>query len=362
MKIQEDITQELLEKISAKRPFIIAGPCSAETEEQYISTALQLQQLNKIDVLRAGIWKPRTRPGTFEGVGVEGLAWLQKAKALTGLPVAVEVANKTQVEEALAHRVDILWIGARSTTNPFSVQEIADALKGVDVPVLIKNPINADIELWTGAVERIEKAGISTIGLIHRGFSSYGPTEYRNPPLWHLAIEMKARYPDLLFLNDPSHICGNRIMLREVVQTAINLAYDGIMIESHCTPDLAWSDASQQITPSALGELLKDIQWTQVMEISSEDHYLIHLRQQIDQMDDELLQLLSRRMEISDKIGAYKKEHQLSILQIKRWNYIMDRISLNGSKLKLSPEFIKRYYNAIHMESIRRQNEVINKK
>jgi len=351
----------LSEKIQLKRPFIIAGPCSAETEEQYISTALQLADLGKIDVLRAGIWKPRTRPGSFEGVGSVGLPWLQQAKKLTGLPVAVEVATAKQVEDALAHDVDIVWVGARSTVNPFSVQEIADALKGVKIPVLIKNPINPDLELWTGAFERIQKAGIESIGLIHRGFSSYGNTEYRNAPMWHLAIEMRRRHPEILFLNDPSHICGNRHMLQDVIQAAVDLAYDGIIIESHIDPDNAWSDASQQITPAVLGEMLNNINWEKEINLTpSDERALNELRDQIDQMDDELMLLLSKRMKVSDKIGHYKKEKNMTILQMKRWNDILERLTRKGDKLNLSDDFIVRYFNAIHMESIRRQDSVIN--
>lgn len=354
------ISANLSEKIKHKRPFIIAGPCSAETEEQYLSTAIRLHALGKIDALRAGIWKPRTRPGSFEGVGAAGLPWLQKAREVTGLPVAIEVATSRQVEEALTHDIDIVWIGARSTVNPFSVQEIADALKGADIPVFVKNPINPDLELWTGAVERLQKAGISTIGLIHRGFSSYGNTEYRNAPMWHLAIEMKRRYPELIFLNDPSHICGNRHMLQDVAQAAVDLAYDGIIIESHINPDHAWSDAAQQITPEDLGGMLGSIIWDKRSESGDADNQLIRLRREIDQMDDELLLLLSKRMEVSDKIGAYKKEKNMTILQMKRWNDILRRLSQKAGRLNLSPDFINRYFNAIHMESIRRQDEVIN--
>ncbi len=362
MDIIVDVKEILRDKMASKRPFIIAGPCSAETEEQFLSTALQLHALGKIDVLRAGIWKPRTRPGSFEGVGVEGLPWLQKAKELTGLPVAIEVATAKQVEEALAHDIDILWIGARSTVNPFSVQEIADALKGVDIPVFIKNPINPDLELWIGAVERIQKAGIKDIGLIHRGFSSYGNTEFRNAPMWHLAIEMKRRNPDVLFLNDPSHICGNRHMLQEVIQGAIDLAFDGIIIESHVDPDTAWSDAKQQITPEVLGIMLEGINWDKESMPSSDiEKELNDLRDQIDQMDDELMLLLSKRMGISDEIGYYKKNKNITILQMKRWNEILTRLTKKGNKLNLSDDFIIRYFNAIHMESIRRQDTVINK-
>ena len=242
-----------------KRPLIIAGPCSAETEEQVTETAVRLQKTGKVDMMRAGIWKPRTRPGSFEGIGTKGLPWLQKAKQLTGIPVTVEVATAKQVQDALHFDVDVLWIGARTTVNPFSVQEVADALRGVDVPVLIKNPINPDLELWIGAVERVAKAGIKQIGLIHRGFSSYGNTQYRNAPMWHLAIEMKRRNPELMMINDPSHICGRRDILLDVAQKAIDLDYDGLIIESHIDPDKAWSDAKQQITPERLAEMLDNI-------------------------------------------------------------------------------------------------------
>ncbi|RYZ61743.1 MAG: 3-deoxy-7-phosphoheptulonate synthase, partial [Chitinophagaceae bacterium] len=237
-KVQDQ--KSAVQEVWKKRPLIISGPCSAETEEQVMETATRLAATGKVNMLRAGIWKPRTRPGSFEGIGTKGLPWLQQAKRVTGLPVAVEVATAKQVEDALHFDVDVLWIGARTTVNPFSVQEVADALRGVDVPVLIKNPINPDLELWTGAVERVAKAGIKNIGLIHRGFSSYGNTEYRNAPMWHLAIEMKRRNPDMLIVNDPSHICGRRDILQEVAQEAINLDFDGLMIESHIDPDNAW--------------------------------------------------------------------------------------------------------------------------
>jgi len=299
-----------------KRPLIISGPCSAETEEQVIATAQQLAATGKVDMLRAGIWKPRTRPGTFEGVGTKGLAWLQQAKKLTGLPVTVEVATGKQVEDALHFDVDVLWIGARTTVNPFSVQEVADALRGANVPVLIKNPINPDLELWTGAVERIAKVGIKDLGLIHRGFSSYGNTEYRNAPMWHLAIEMKRRNPELLMINDPSHICGRRDILLEVAQKAIDLDYDGLMIESHIDPDKAWSDAKQQVTPEKLAEMLDHIVWRRE-DINSEEFHqaLERLRQQINHLDDELMQILGQRMKVSENIAQYKKENNITILQ-----------------------------------------------
>ncbi|RYY40350.1 MAG: 3-deoxy-7-phosphoheptulonate synthase [Chitinophagaceae bacterium] len=351
----------VLDTIRNKRPLIISGPCSAETEDQVLQTATRLAATGKVDLLRAGIWKPRTRPGSFEGVGTKGLPWLQAAKKETGLPTAVEVATGKQVEDALHFDVDVLWIGARTTVNPFSVQEVADALKGVKVPVLVKNPINPDLELWTGAVERVAKAGIEEIGLIHRGFSSYGNTEYRNAPMWHLAIEMKRRNPDLPLINDPSHICGRRDILQEVAQEAIDLNYDGLMIESHIDPDNAWSDAKQQITPEVLNELLDNIIWRKEEAASEEAHAMLdHLRQQINQLDDELMQLLGQRMKIADKIGSYKKDHNITILQTRRWNEILDRAIRKGERHGLSQEFITRYLDAVHMESINHQNKIFN--
>src|ERR1043165_5933963 len=310
-----------VQEILNKRPIIISGPCSAETEHQVVETATRLAATGKVDMLRAGIWKPRTRPGSFEGIGTKGLPWLQQAKKLTGLPVTVEVATGKQVEDALHFDVDVLWIGARTTVNPFSVQEVADALRGVDVPVLIKNPINADLELWIGAVERVAKAGIKQIGLIHRGFSSYGNTEYRNAPMWHLAIEMKRRYPELMMINDPSHICGRRDILPEVAQKAIDLDYDGLIIESHIDPDHAWSDAKQQITPEKLSDLLDHIIWRKE-DVPSEEYHnaLEKLRNQINHLDDELMQILGQRMKVAEKIGAYKMNNNITILQTNRWN------------------------------------------
>ncbi|HJU46240.1 MAG TPA: chorismate mutase, partial [Chitinophagaceae bacterium] len=344
--------KELVQQKWNKRPLIIAGPCSAETEEQVIETITGIAQTGKVDVIRAGIWKPRTRPGSFEGIGAEGLPWLQKARELTGLPMAVEVATAKQVEDALRHDIDILWIGARTTVNPFSVQEVADALRGADVPVLIKNPINPDLELWTGAFERVAKAGIEKIGLIHRGFSSYGNTEYRNAPMWHLAIEMKRRYPDTLLINDPSHICGRRDILAEVAQKAINLDFDGLIIESHCNPDKAWSDAPQQVTPARLGEMLESIVWRKE-DVNSEAYHIAleKLRQQIDHLDDELLQIIGQRMKAAEKIGQYKKDNNITILQTNRWNEILERAFKKGDQLGLSKEFITKYFDAVHMES-----------
>ncbi|HWK05570.1 MAG TPA: chorismate mutase [Puia sp.] len=356
-KNAKDITQAAW----SKRPLIISGPCSAETEEQVMETATRLAATGKVDMLRAGIWKPRTRPGSFEGIGTKGLPWLQQARKKTGLPVAIEVATGKQVEDALHFDIDVLWVGARTTVNPFSVQEVADALRGVDVPVLIKNPINPDLELWTGAVERVAKAGIKQIGLIHRGFSSYGNTEYRNAPMWHLAIEMKRRNPELMMINDPSHISGRRDILLDVAQKAIDLDFDGLIIESHIDPDKAWSDAKQQITPERLAELLDSIKWRH--ETTTEKEFITaleKLREQINHIDDELMQLLGQRMKIADKIGEFKRDNNITILQTNRWNSILERAFVKGEKLGLGKEFITKYYDAVHMESINHQNKIMN--
>ena len=353
--------KELVQEKWNKRPLIISGPCSAETEEQVLETAVRLQKTGKVDIMRAGIWKPRTRPGSFEGIGTKGLPWMQQAKKITGMPVAVEVATAKQVQDALHFDVDVLWIGARTTVNPFSVQEVADALRGVEVPVLIKNPINPDLELWIGAVERVAKAGIKQIGLIHRGFSSYGNTEYRNAPMWHLAIEMKRRNPGLMMINDPSHICGRRDILQDVAQKAIDLDFDGLIIESHIDPDKAWSDAKQQITPERLAEMLTAIRWRKEDVASAEYHAALEkLRQQINHLDDELMQILGQRMKISEKIGQYKKDNNITILQTNRWNEILERAFAQGDKQGLSKEFITKYFDAVHMESINHQNKIMN--
>jgi len=362
MQVNEEIVNEKQEHAWNKRPLIISGPCSAETEEQVIETARQLAGTGKVDVLRAGIWKPRTRPGSFEGVGEQGLFWLVKAKKQTGLPLTVEVATAHQVELALKHSIDVLWIGARTTVNPFSVQEVAEALKGVNVPVMIKNPINPDIELWIGALERVMKAGINKIGLIHRGFSTYGNTEYRNAPMWHLAVEMKVRYPELMMINDPSHICGRRDILLDVAQKAIDLGFDGLMIESHIEPDKAWSDARQQVTPQQLNEMLANIIWRKE-DVNSEEYHaaLEKLRQRINQLDDELIELLGQRMKIADLIGTYKKDNSITILQTSRWNEIIARAFQKAETLGLSREFITKYFDAVHMESISHQKRIMDR-
>ena len=353
--------QQKVSSLLKKAPLIISGPCSAETEEQVMATARGLAATGKVDIMRAGIWKPRTRPGSFEGIGTKGLPWLQQAKKETGIPVAVEVATGKQVEDALHFDVDVLWVGARTTVNPFSVQEIADALKGVKVPVLIKNPLNPDLELWVGGMERIAKAGIEDLGLIHRGFSSYGNTEFRNAPMWHLAIEMKRRFPNVPMINDPSHICGRRDILQSVAQQAIDLDFDGLIIESHVDPDNAWSDAKQQITPEVLKAMLDSMHWRkEAVQNADFQSALEAMRQQINQLDDELLQVLSTRMKVAQKIGEYKKNNDITILQTNRWNEILDRAVAKGSKLGLSDEFVTKYMDAVHMESINQQNKVMN--
>lgn len=352
---------ESIKAVWNKRPLVISGPCSAETETQVLETAKRLVNTGKVDVLRAGIWKPRTKPGMFEGIGVKGLPWLAQAKKETGIPIAVEVATAKHVEMALQFEVDILWIGARTTVNPFSVQEVCDALRGVDIPVLIKNPINPDLELWSGGIERLQKVGVKEIGMIHRGFSNYGNTEFRNAPMWHLPIEMKRRFPDMLIVCDPSHICGNRTGLQAISQKSIDLDFGGLMIETHIDPDNAWSDAKQQITPEKLAEMLSALKWR--LDHTREQEFinaLAKLREQINQIDDELLALLGQRMKISNKIGEYKRENNITILQTNRWNEILEKALVKGERLDLSKDFITKYLDAVHMESINHQNRIMN--
>jgi chorismate mutase len=340
-------------------PFLIAGPCSAETEEQVLTIAHQLAPLG-IDLFRAGIWKPRTRPGAFEGNGSKALPWLRQVKEETGLKTTIEVATGNQVYEALKHGVDVLWIGARSTVNPFSVQEIADALQGVDVPVLIKNPVNPDLELWLGAIERVEKAGIKRIGAIHRGFSSYAKSKFRNQPYWEIAIELRRRMPNIPLICDNSHICGNREDLHEVAQHALDLNYDGLMTETHCDPDNAWSDAKQQITPHIYGEMVRRFL---VRRETTDDRTFLEnlesLRHKIDEVDLELLNLLGRRMRLSEEIGRFKRRNNISILQAARWNEILEKATELGAKRGLSAEFIEKYLSAVHQESIAKQTDVM---
>lgn len=361
METQTNTMKEVMQAKWEKRPLIISGPCSAETEEQVIETATRLAKTGKVDVLRAGIWKPRTKPGLFEGIGAKGLPWLAQAKKITGLPTTVEVATAKHVEDALAFDVDMLWIGARTTVNPFSVQEVADALRGVDIPVLIKNPINPDLELWSGGIERVQKAGVKQIGMIHRGFSNYGNTEYRNAPMWHLPIEMKRRFPEMPIICDPSHICGNRTMLQSTAQKSIDLDFDGFMIESHIDPDNAWSDAKQQITPERLGEMIDALVWRNETSDKAEFlNALATLREQINHLDDELLTILGQRMKIADKIGEYKRDNNITILQTNRWNEILQKGIQRGAKAGLSEDFITKYFDAVHLESINHQNKIMN--
>jgi len=324
-----------------------------------LQTAAQLAAQKKVDILRAGIWKPRTNPGGFEGVGTKGLAWLLNAKQLTGLKTAVEVATAKHVEDALSFDVDVLWIGARTTVNPFSVQQIADALKETKQTVLIKNPVNPDIKLWIGAVERLQKVDIKDIGLIHRGFTSYGNTEYRNVPMWQIPIEMKRLFPGLPLISDPSHICGNRTGLYAVAQKSVDLDYDGLMIESHFDPESALTDKNQQITPDELGKLLDEIEWKK--SYSSESNFvnkLERLREQINYLDEELISLISNRMKVVKEIGNIKKESNVTILQSTRYNEIVERALQKAKQVELSEEFMKTYMEAVHIESIRVQNTI----
>ncbi len=355
-----------LEPISSwmkvNRPIIISGPCSAETEEQTVATAKQVAATGKVHALRAGIWKPRTRPGQYEGAGNEGLKWLISAKKETGLPVTTEVANAAHVEACLKAGVDFLWVGARTTVNPFSVQEVADALKGVDIPVLVKNPINPDVELWLGALERLNKAGITKLAAIHRGFSSFEKGPFRNAPMWDLAIELKTRVPELDMICDPSHIAGTRDLISLISQKALDLDMAGLMIESHINPDAAWSDAKQQVTPAVLSKIISDlVVRTQTVENKSFKDTLSILREQIDHLDDEIMQKLSQRMKISEKIGQYKKENNVTILQVNRWEEIIQtRIALCKA-MGLSEEFTAELLKLIHNESIQIQTKVMNR-
>ena len=347
---------------TANKPIIISGPCSAETEEQTIATAKQLAATGKVNALRAGIWKPRTRPGQYEGAGEEGLKWLIQAKKETGLPVTTEVANAAHVDACLKAGVDILWVGARTTVNPFSVQEVADSLKGVDIPVMVKNPINPDLELWIGALERLNKAGITKLAAIHRGFSSFEKGPFRNAPMWDMAIELKTRIPELDIICDPSHISGNRELISFISQKALDLDMAGLMIESHIDPDAAWSDAKQQVTPAALARIIDELV---VRTVSSDNKTfkdtLSILREQIDQLDDEIMSKMAARMKISEKIGQYKKENGVTILQVARWEEIIQtRITL-GKAMGLNPEFTSDLLKLIHQESIQIQTKVMNK-
>lgn len=342
--------------VDSKRPVVIAGPCSAETEEQVMETAKNLAK-NGVRIFRAGIWKPRTKPGGFEGVGSVGLTWLQEVKRETGMLVATEVANKQHVEEALNAGVDVLWIGARTSANPFAMQEIADSLVGADVPVLVKNPVNPDLELWIGAMQRIYNAGIRQIGAIHRGFSAYGKHLYRNMPQWHIPIELRRRMPELTLICDPSHIGGKRELVAPLSQQAMDMGFDGLIVESHCDPDSAWSDKSQQVTPEVLNFILNMLV---VRDTTQTTESLTLLRQQIDQIDNDLLEALSKRMRISREIGQYKKEHSMPVVQTGRYDDILNSRAAAAEELGMNGDFMKTVYQAIHEESVRQQIEVLN--
>lgn len=345
------------EGVENKRPILIAGPCSAETEGQVLATARELAEKG-VKIFRAGIWKPRTKPGGFEGIGSEGLAWLKRVKEETGMYVGTEVATERHVFEALKYGVDLIWIGARTTANPFAVQEIADALRGSNVQVLIKNPVNPDLDLWIGAFERIYNAGIRHLGAIHRGFSSADKKIYRNQPQWHLPIELKRRYPEMQIFCDPSHIGGKREFIAPLSQQAMDLNFDGLIIESHCNPDCAWSDKDQQVTPSVLDEIMKGLV---IRDTTRTTEDLSDLRSQIDGLDNDLLELLAKRMRVSQEIGQYKKEHDMTVLQTSRYDDILTRRIKQAEGLGMDAEFMKVVLEAIHEESIRKQMEVLNK-
>ena len=346
-----EIKKLVLKGLEANRPIVIAGPCSAESREQVMQTATELAEKG-IKIFRAGIWKPRTKPGGFEGIGAVGLPWLKEVKEKTGMMVATEVATPAHVLEAIKAGIDLLWIGARTAANPFAMQELADALKGVDIPILLKNPVNPDLELWIGGLERLYNAGLTNLGVIHRGFSSYDKKIYRNAPLWHIPIELKRRYPEITIICDPSHIGGARELVAPIAQQAMDLNFDGLIIESHCNPDCALSDAKQQLTPAVLDYTLNilvirdNVQTTENLSV---------LRKQIDELDEQLLTLLAKRMRISQEIGTYKLEHNMPVLQSGRYDQLLKSRQDMGSKLNLSGEFVDSIVKAIHEESVRVQ-------
>ena len=346
-----EIKKLVLKGLEANRPIVIAGPCSAESREQVMQTATELAEKG-IKIFRAGIWKPRTKPGGFEGIGAVGLPWLKEVKEKTGMMVATEVATPAHVLEAIKAGIDLLWIGARTAANPFAMQELADALKGVDIPILLKNPVNPDLELWIGGLERLYNAGLTNLGVIHRGFSSYDKKIYRNAPLWHIPIELKRRYPEITIICDPSHIGGARELVAPIAQQAMDLNFDGLIIESHCNPDCALSDAKQQLTPAVLDYTLNmlvirdNVQTTENLSV---------LRKQIDELDEQLLTLLAKRMRISQEIGTYKLEHNMPVLQSRRYDQLLKSRQDMGSKLNLSGEFVDSIVKAIHEESVRVQ-------
>lgn len=340
-----------------ERPFVIAGPCSAETEQQVMTTAHQLANYG-CHMFRAGIWKPRTKPGGFEGNGEKALPWMQQVKKETGMLTATEVATPEHVELALKYGIDVLWVGARTTANPFAMQALADALKGIDVPILVKNPTNPDLELWIGALERLNLAGVKRLGAIHRGFSSYDNKIYRNLPMWQIPIELHRRIPELPIVNDPSHIGGRRELIAPLCQQAMDLGFSGLIVESHCDPDKAWSDAKQQVTPDVLDYILS-LLVIRDEAISTEG--IVQLRKQIDEIDNQLMELLSKRMRVCREIGYYKKEHNMTVLQTSRYNEILDKRGAQGALCGMSSDFVVKVFEGIHEESVRQQMEIINK-
>jgi chorismate mutase len=349
----------MLKKLLENKPLVIAGPCSVESEEQVFKTVERLAKQN-VHAIRGGIWKPRTRPGSFEGVGETGLKWLKLAKEKFKLPLAIEVANASHVEKALEYDIDILWIGARTTVNPFSVQEIADALKGTKKSVLVKNPINPDLSLWLGAIERIEHSGINEVGAIHRGFSAYGKKEFRNPPIWNIPIELKRLRPDLPLLSDPSHICGTRKTLGHVSQMAFDFGFEGLIVESHYKPEIALSDSEQQLTPENLGKMLSNL-ITRKLEDEEFTHDIENIREKINHLDERLIEMLSNRMELSAEIGEHKRKKNIKILQTDRWNEIVNSRVPYAKKHGLQESFVLEYLQTIHKESIRIQTEIFHK-
>ena len=352
-----DLSPLALPGVDSTRPIVIAGPCSAETEEQVLTTARQLFK-NGIKIFRAGIWKPRTKPGGFEGVGEVGLPWLAHVKEELGMLTSTEVATPAHVEAALQHGIDLLWIGARTVVNPFAMQELADALRGVDIPVLVKNPVNPDLELWIGGLQRLNDAGVRRLGAIHRGFSSYDKRIYRNPPLWHIPIELHRRIPNLPIFGDPSHTGGSRELIAPLCQQAMDLGYDGLIIESHCHPDTAWSDAAQQVTPDVLALICEKLV---IREVTDRTENLESMRKQIDECDNALLDLLARRMRICREIGAYKRDHNMTIVQTNRYSEILDKRGAQGSLCGVNARFVRELFELIHEESIAQQVEVMNK-
>ncbi len=345
------------------QPSVVAGPCSAETEEQVMETAKGLKELG-INVFRAGIWKPRTHPGCFEGIGVPGLKWLQKVQKEYGLKVATEVASEKHVAECLKHGIDMVWIGARTTANPFLVQEIADALAGTDIPVLVKNPVNPDLELWIGALERLSRAGVRKLGVIHRGFSTFDKIKYRNDPHWDIALEMRSRYPEIPFFTDPSHMGGSRDYILEISQRSLDLGLEGLMIEAHCNPETALSDSKQQLTPDQLKDMLHDQIVVREADSDSQEwkENIYQLRAKIDVIDENILYALASRMQISRQIGEYKKDNNVAIVQASRWDSLFDKVVKKGTEYGLPEKFMKDVFNAIHEASVEIQNEIISDK